>query len=36
MIYKDTQSGRSMVEVMGYMAAVMAIVAGISKLITGA
>lgn len=36
MIYKDTQSGRSMVEVMGYMAAVMAIVAGISKLITRA
>lgn len=32
---KITQSGRSMVEVMGYMAAVMAIIAGVSKIITG-
>lgn len=30
-----TQSGRSMVEVMGYMAAVMAVIAGVSKIITG-
>ena len=33
MIYKDNQQGRSMIEVMGYMAAVMAVVAGISKLV---
>lgn len=33
--YKNTQSGRSMVEVIGYMGAVMAIVAGISKIISG-
>lgn len=32
---KITQSGRSMIEVMGYMAAVMAIIAGVSKIITG-
>lgn len=30
-----TQSGRSMIEVMGYMAAVMAVIAGVSKIITG-
>lgn len=35
MIYKNSQSGRSMIEVMGYMAAVMAVVAGISKLLSG-
>lgn len=34
--YKNTQSGRSMIEVIGYMGAVMAIVAGISKIISGA
>lgn len=36
MMYENSQSGRSMIEVMGYMAAVMAVVAGISKIITGA
>lgn len=30
-----TQSGRSMIEVMGYMAVVMAVIAGVSKIITG-
>ena len=30
-----TQSGRSMIEVTGYMAAVMAVIAGVSKIITG-
>lgn len=36
MNYKSTQAGRTMIEVMGYMAAVMAIVAGVSKIISGA
>lgn len=35
MMYENSQSGRSMIEVMGYMAAVMAVVAGISKLLSG-
>lgn len=34
MSYQDNQQGRSMIEVMGYMAAVMAIVAGVSKIVS--
>lgn len=33
---KDNQHGRSMVEVIGYMGAVMAIVAGVGKMVSGA
>ncbi len=33
---KDNQHGRSMIEVIGYMGAVMAIVAGVGKMVSGA
>lgn len=36
MMYKDNEKGRSMLEMMGYMAAVMSLIAGISKMIVGA